>query len=1758
MATRLPFSAVGDLFFWFPYTIALFIVYFFCAQVAPHGIPVSTVFFGHDPSIKNYKDAVKIKNIDMHPINPWVVSADVNGHISVWDYDNKSVVCAFSASTLKDVQRINVDTVATQSTIVSQSDAGLVPDIYAPGIGLGATDSPETTFGSVSDVYLNERLSGQTRRKNMISEDIKSARTGSVRGVYFADRHTLAGLGYSRGDYDGTDVHGNIASPPNLGDVSLCSSSREVANMFSYTSEDASTGISDSTLVTHDWIIVIYEYRIVLYDYANNSAIEMPHSALQVEFSGPIGVLGHSSQSTVTINKSRINVLTAALIGPGVIAFGCDDGAVRIWCSSVNAVIQTTRLPQASGNKAITHLQTYSTAGHLSGVSNMKALSPATALGAAIRESRVYLAAGAVDGTIHSWEVLNGRMIADSGKRWILSCRIGGSREELAGLEISFDTLLGIALGSDYSVTLIDFQPHTRQGTQTSQNALPTITSRHSNSSTAAEGGAGGHYVSAVSIGSHPYFPPCTTLAAGKGPHLELIIPGARGPSYSSQVESGVIIYDLRSARPNLPTKLKTYVMKKHPWRPDLVAIGSNVGLHVVSIAPAYTTSPLVVTHPLWSIPAYSTEESHTLDGERVAEGKVVVHITADGKLVASECIVTSAATDEDGLSGLGLNTAGKTAEGLLIPAPGVTYASTAAVGLHIERKNHVLLPLVQPHLTPQTSIGAPSGSNPPPHDAIHSLYTWLKPGFTPPGGRGAKLRLSSSGRYLGIIWPEYRCYAIYKLVMPILGSDPLSDVEMEIYRGLEMEYNHDVDALSPARTTSSANIHPASARSNFSRLVKNTSGQGTANKQADDESIENVAIYEENMPVQAPEASDDEDAKVGDRAESPSAQEKETSVDDQLDLPALGITSQLSDGIHHASDNETASQHSVDVTSDVSSTAEQDVASPSARRQVLQASPGTHPYMGHDASASMRSHSHRGFHPLFSRTGLFRHGDSKNVWSAEFVESGVGIDIAWVGPNTTNIIDDFTAIEAKAFGQYSFNFREMQANTNAAGESTDPATTDNAHKFLSERYVVLLPGKVHTGRGPIGGGMAIGQMPTNVGKAKQKTSLSQASLLVVTTTPCTLSLRSLPLPSDIAVAVEPVTLVPELALPQEPVAVWGGGPLLAIAFAPEQSSQNPVSLTTASLGMVLQSSSLAFFSWVAKQPIDTGAQEDPATKKDTRYSGIASSTVKKPSLVPISASRLNIPAPSLSGALSGTGVAWSEDLQTVAITTPFGLKALTFTMPKRKKTLEGRKLVYDIQDKSSSYLTAVEILDVPYSPSFVLWNRGMIFAQISTELTALDAPMLPRPINFHNEDKVIAIFPPILDTSFLTPEALNSGLPLHDILLSRNGVKLQPVVVELQTARPSISFPINVVPSPMPLPRRGMRFPWGFHLTFVARNHLLSFQWQGVKCAGAFLSKGRALFTTTNAAKELHSFSTSGKLISYPFIGADLHPLSVAHSALNSMLAITSASIGNSPAPATIYVHATSSASKWGSLLPTSAQSGLAHYLSSLGADTAAMMLSHLPLRTRINLALKQKHALNSSNFHGIAAIDCLVAISVLRHVLRTATNAEIVSLGSPRASCTMDALSYGMNFILPDAVLNLKELRYQSSSFPRIKNIGTLQPNVSCSGVSLSSGELGVWAQVGSFLSLAASVLPIELLPVASKPSNPGSSIESDERASIRHELLSFSRRLSALGLSSDAVSLASTLYSYHEPMKTLDSAITWLAHPLLTDLMFDHLNF
>ncbi|CAM9465442.1 unnamed protein product [Choristocarpus tenellus] len=63
------------------------------------------LFYGPDPYEADPKNMAKVKVVDVHPVKPWVVSADERDRVIVWDYARKEVVKTFTPQDLQEQQR---------------------------------------------------------------------------------------------------------------------------------------------------------------------------------------------------------------------------------------------------------------------------------------------------------------------------------------------------------------------------------------------------------------------------------------------------------------------------------------------------------------------------------------------------------------------------------------------------------------------------------------------------------------------------------------------------------------------------------------------------------------------------------------------------------------------------------------------------------------------------------------------------------------------------------------------------------------------------------------------------------------------------------------------------------------------------------------------------------------------------------------------------------------------------------------------------------------------------------------------------------------------------------------------------------------------------------------------------------------------------------------------------------------------------------------------------------------------------------------------------------------------------------------------------------------------------------------------------------------------------------------------------------------------------------------------------------------------
>jgi len=862
-------------------------------QSAPHGIPVCATFYGHDPATRDYKDASKIKTIDVHPVHPWIATGDEAGNVVVWDYEAETVVLAFAPESVKDAQRGMVEALEAHAAFAAAQGVA-VPELAGLGLGLGVGCSADAgaTAGSGTEAFISATISGVKPRAlaELLPDGVKTAHCGHIRGVRFADEHVLAlTCGGGRGDYDDVDVAGNVAacawdgsagassrrsaSPSSRGDdgsgggasgagrhssggaagglgtsgggggggggggsggtgggrggtgrggaegggqagsadatsLAATSDGSLPACAFVASVDEAlarlSYGLDDKDIappppptaarpVPHappQWLIVMTEHRVLLVEYATRAVVDIPHAALLVEATGP------SAMARVA-GRGRPGVHSAALLGAGVIAFGCDDGAVRVWHAGYNAVIQVVRATASA--RPITHMHVISTGAHAAG-STAASLTPGSTGGVGRGTARTVLVTACVDGTVTSWDVVAGRQLVDSGRGvGAAQVKLGA---DIAEVTVNPATLYALAVTTDRMVSTWD---------ATSRGTPRVFSSRLVTSSAASETGAGSRMLGAVTVGDHPFFPPHAIIAASKGPHLELAVGGVADKG----ADTGVIFYDLRTARPGLPAKCKVYVMQRHPFRPELIVAGTNIGVFAIQVAPHYGAGALAVSHPTWPLAAPGARDAALPGGATLpdapAVGALAVYVNAAGMLVAAECVagledagdssggggggdgsaVTSPALDATPITprhrknASDLSSVPRADSGVLMsPARrgasngGAGGSGAGAIGgagsgggarssqlppLAVTMTEHVLLPVLAPPVAPPPTIGTGSAGAP---NAFAALAAVLRNPGVLSGTRGVRLRVSGSGAYLAAVWPEHRCYSIFRLRM--------------------------------------------------------------------------------------------------------------------------------------------------------------------------------------------------------------------------------------------------------------------------------------------------------------------------------------------------------------------------------------------------------------------------------------------------------------------------------------------------------------------------------------------------------------------------------------------------------------------------------------------------------------------------------------------------------------------------------------------------------------------------------------------------------------------------------------------------------------------------------------------------------------------------------------------------------------------------------------------------------------------------------
>ena len=802
------------------------------APVSPHGVCVAPLFFGTRPFCGDYAKEganIKIKTVDIHPVYPWVVTCDGLNNVTCWNYATESLVFTFRVEALKDSQRGAAEALELHSAF-AESLGVSVPDVAGPGLGTGGGSEPGAAVGGATEAFVSERLSGGSmggggagggggkgRHSALVAglpEDLKGARagTGAVRSVQFADEHVLAvncgGTGSGRGWDEGAarSSYGRAAvggGHPMASSVEALESA--LLSPLACGSLSPNSSSNPTLLPQPSWLMVMCEHRVLLLDYTSRACIDLPHASLLVEAPSGAG----AAPAAVSSSGAKPSVHCGALVGPGQVLFGCEDGALRLWSASAHAVTQVARptTPGLALTRPITHLQVFST---LPGSSSSSSgggggsgglLSPRCALGAAVGAAGVFALAASSDGWVITWRVVGwGKGVEEAGA---LGAGGGGgkggvklSSGDCVGLSVCRNSLAVVALGSDKMVTQWEavaplvFNPASNTS-GSAPFATPGPTPRTSShkivtSSAASEGGVGSKLSVAFPIGGgHPLLPPRALLVCGKGPHLELSLPGGTPPGGpgSPDPSQGLCFYDLRTARPGLPSKLKVYVCARHPLKGDLFTFGTNIGVFVVSIGGAYTLGAAVAATPFALQPCL-------LPGKRVREGFSLLNVTQAGALVVTDvCIASPMQPGDAELLGSGegssssasasasASSSGDSPKGSLGYSSRQLRAAAAPTPpggrTSITQTEHMLLPAILPVISPPATVTPASTvpGSPPPAPNVWAPLMALSKGIG--GGlRGVRLRLSTSGRYLAAVWPEHKAYSIFKIRAPDPDSE--------------------------------------------------------------------------------------------------------------------------------------------------------------------------------------------------------------------------------------------------------------------------------------------------------------------------------------------------------------------------------------------------------------------------------------------------------------------------------------------------------------------------------------------------------------------------------------------------------------------------------------------------------------------------------------------------------------------------------------------------------------------------------------------------------------------------------------------------------------------------------------------------------------------------------------------------------------------------------------------------------------------------
>jgi hypothetical protein len=586
------------------------------------------------------------------------------------------------------------------------------------------------------------------------------------------------------------------------------------------------------------------------------------------------------------------------------------------------------------------------------------------------------------------------------------------------------------------------------------------------------------------------------------------------------------------------------------------------------------------------------------------------------------------------------------------------------------------------------------------------------------------------------------------------------------------------------------------------------------------------------------------------------------------------------------------------------------------------------------------------------------------------------------------------------------------------------------------DRYAVVEPGIPTVVRKVYGGGMPIGSSaPAKGGGGKgDKKGGGAGSGPATPHFPNTLTLKQLAVPTDAEEATpQPATLLKGAPLPQEPLAVWGGGPVLAIALASDTGT------ATSNLYVALATANLQFFGWEIVTPPQVpgegaaGSGAGAGSAYAAAAAGLQSITAKakeqatRPRLPLVSAASAT-PAPSVPGVVNGSGVCWDADGTRVAVLSAAFAHVLAVVSSPADALARAPGGSGALPGYSGSYRTAVELCRVPLSALSAGWHAGM--------LCAVEA----------SGQRLLALLPPVAD---LTSSAAAAAS------LTRGATRSQPALMELASLLPPPCLDPSLLMTPLPLAKRA---PGCLSLAaplLSARGHLVLSHWLGPRG----WPPGSTLGSGAGDAALGTGLAVSAVPLVHPGLKAVLAAAGPAALAVKASLAgglpVLPQAAPSAAHPARAmqaYLAGGAAAASWGALLPPEAQSGLAHYLAGLGHIPGALALPCIPpaigiglaLRTRMDAFVARAGASSAGTKSGPAGAQSLLPL------------ADALVATNYLTSLVRDGLADEELLMLCSPALHSSALRFA---------VGAAEA---------ASGAVGVWPQVAAFLSLAAVVYP------------------------------------------------------------------------------------